>query len=1415
MTPKTRLSTLFVAEDWRRIYESVADVDFTALDQETIRRSVVERIKILYPETFNDFIASSEYVTMIDTLSWMAQNTNYRFDINARENIITIADRKRSVHRLAQNVSYRVKRIRPASGELKITSVATTQPLLDIDGKEIRNAVKWNDGNDTNWHDRFSTILNAALDPRSKWGRPIRRVRSLGSEVALYRANSPSPMSGSYDLQLRLSGGSVPCSVWNADLLTDGSLRELGPGQVAFHLLYRADGNGFSSPNHGFMLPIRQGQMTSYDFEVTEQSPNLVVEIPHTNVCEGEVWLYEVDNAGKAIRRWVELDSSRDLGSLGYRFNPAEKAVFEVLTRESDRIAIRFGDGQTSAMPLGRFRIWYRVANQVLQQVKAGDVKNQTITIPYVSDSRLWRMTLTADLVTEMTDGAAGDTNDDIRVKSSKMHRTQNRMVSGEDYNTYPLNESAILKLKTVNRTFAGYDHGRAMRDQTGTYGSISVTGDDGRFYKENVVNSSAMIFDRTLESVETFIERSVAEAIANENKQILYTDEFEPIRIDGTNFTVTSVVADQSRGKLNIPVGAGVLKSFGPSSLVQTIEGLRFRVDSIASETDGTGSDQVRLRTVLPDNQVNLAWYLPWLRRRLSETETSAIANRILLRKSFGLRWDVNDATWKVIKGENVNTQDEFSLDDAGDITGSASDASWFVRMEFSLGPTGEELWTMYERGRRMVFQSEHSTKFIHTNTSEIIDPVTGRFVQDTVTILPSNEAKESLPRRGARTPFAKDARSGRLGFIADGNTKQFLLGSLILDPQHIFIEQEDAIALRNDWQIIRQMGNTYILFDNNLNNGEAFVVIVDPTRVQMTPQRLDEVGDGQQYFYNFGAGRVADHNVFTFVDGKYKSPTADFRVYYTSLGARINFTTPAALDKAISVYALKNGQPVFLDLQFLGDNVTTEFNTRAEWPTAFVFKNGVLMTSGWDVDDSVAGAYKIEFDTAPTTNDNIYVKLLVDDRTFRIDNQDFTASAGQLDFNVTIAGAEQSRMLIFKNGLLAHDAVFDEETNKITLAAPAALSDKIHVIHLTFTVAESSGAEPANRITVDPDPVYLNQELRLGVFGPLLHSDGFVNPTGILVTDVDEAGGVRDDQTLFERLVIEDGVSDLVLWYLTTQDGHEVWEPISETSSPKGTFHSFKYMWAAEEEIPENTTINDGDIHYDTRSGKWLVADTETMQWNEADDQDAYKWAIGRSAIKFKWDHYASDQQLVDPSPTSIHDVSVLTEAHYKAIQSWLDNRGQFPEPETSDTLKSQFGHIARFKMMSDSLVWRPARFKVLFGDGADAALKGRFLVTRTPGSTISDNDLRLRILDAVDAYFDIKNWDFGQKFHFIELASFIVAKLSPLVNSVVVVSSSGEKFGQMFEVRCEPDELFLSTAGTTEIEIVDTLTDARLNR
>jgi hypothetical protein len=133
----------------------------------------------------------------------------------------------------------------------------------------------------------------------------------------------------------------------------------------------------------------------------------------------------------------------------------------------------------------------------------------------------------------------------------------------------------------------------------------------------------------------------------------------------------------------------------------------------------------------------------------------------------------------------------------------------------------------------------------------------------------------------------------------------------------------------------------------------------------------------------------------------------------------------------------------------------------------------------------------------------------------------------------------------------------------------------------------------------------------------------------------------------------------------------------------------------------------------------------------------------------------------------------------------------------------------------MISDTLVWRSGRYKFLFGATAQPELQGKFLVVKSPGSTQNDNDVKIAVLNAINRFFDIEFWDFGERFYFTELAAYIHSELNGVIQSVVVVSTSGNSFGQLFEARCEPDELFLSVASITDIEIVDTLNDSRLNR
>ena len=131
MSSTDRQHRLLVADDWKRIYQSYQKADFQSYDFENLRRVMVNYIRENYPEDFNDYIESSEYIALIDLIAYLGQNLSFRIDLNSRENFLELADRRESVLRLARLLSYSPKRNVAASGLLKVVSVRTTETTTD------------------------------------------------------------------------------------------------------------------------------------------------------------------------------------------------------------------------------------------------------------------------------------------------------------------------------------------------------------------------------------------------------------------------------------------------------------------------------------------------------------------------------------------------------------------------------------------------------------------------------------------------------------------------------------------------------------------------------------------------------------------------------------------------------------------------------------------------------------------------------------------------------------------------------------------------------------------------------------------------------------------------------------------------------------------------------------------------------------------------------------------------------------------------------------------------------------------------------------------------------------------------------------------------------------------------------------
>jgi len=176
MSTTDRQNRLLLAEDWKTIYQSFRYADFQSYDFDNLRRTMISYIRENYPEDFNDYIESSEYLALIDMIAFLGQNLAFRTDLNARENYIETAERRESILRLARLISYNPNRNIPANGLLKIESVSTTEDVIDANNNNLSNqSIIWNDPTNSDWYEQFIKILNASLPANATFGRPVKK----------------------------------------------------------------------------------------------------------------------------------------------------------------------------------------------------------------------------------------------------------------------------------------------------------------------------------------------------------------------------------------------------------------------------------------------------------------------------------------------------------------------------------------------------------------------------------------------------------------------------------------------------------------------------------------------------------------------------------------------------------------------------------------------------------------------------------------------------------------------------------------------------------------------------------------------------------------------------------------------------------------------------------------------------------------------------------------------------------------------------------------------------------------------------------------------------------------------------------------------------------------------------------------
>lgn len=784
MAINTRQQSLLVADNWKKIYQTFQEADFTSYDFETLRKSMIDYLRIYYPEDFNDFTESSEFVALIDLIAFLGQSLAFRTDLNARENFIDTAERRDSVLKLARLVSYSPKRNIPASGYIKIEGINTTEVLYDSNGLNLSGSnINWNDSSNDNWHEQFVTILNASLSTSQVVGKPGNTQTINGVKTEEYGLNLISNVLGTYKFEAQVEGNNIEFEAVSATSVGKSYIYESAPKTNSlFNILYRNDNYGNGSNNTGFFVYFKQGILARQDFSLTDSIPNRVVSFDNSNVNNTDVWLYRLTTNGTVQDLWNAVPAVAGINVI-YNKQSARN-LYQVNSRAGDQIDLVFGDGSFANIPQGNFRIYYRSSNGLSYKITPDEMQNIIIPVDYVSRSgRAETLTIRASLKYTVTTAVARETSDDIRQRAPQSYYTQNRMITGEDYNIVPYTSfSNILKVKSINRTSSGISKFLDTLDTTGKYSSTNVIGTDGMLYQNYFTRNFKTNLVSYADISNTIVQKIVAEIIsANETKHLYYA-KFPTYLITGITWKLSTVGSNSATGyfvKSNKPAQiGGIVKDAatyirkgcvvrfdapaghyfdsnnnllsGTPSLMSDYLFIYANVVEVAGDGTNngignyaTGIGPVTTNIKVPTNAIVGAVY-PIFKNNFNSSFISQLTKLFQGFITFGITYNKAKQDWQLITEENIGSGD-FNLTNQGSTSSTGQDNSWIIKAAYA-----NSAYTISYRGLEYVFQSAGETTFFYDGKTKVYDSKTGKVLRDQITVLKTNSQANSAAPLG-----------------------------------------------------------------------------------------------------------------------------------------------------------------------------------------------------------------------------------------------------------------------------------------------------------------------------------------------------------------------------------------------------------------------------------------------------------------------------------------------------------------------------------------------------------------------------------------------------------------------------------------------------------------------------------------
>lgn len=783
-------TTKFGIQDWTAIYSQVpSNPMLDSYDFETLRKSMINYLQANNAETYNDYIQSSEYVSLIDLIAFMGQAMSYRFDLNARESFLSTAQTRNAITSIANTINYIPSRNLAANGYLKFNSISINDDVYDSLGNNLNGIViTWNDKSNKNWFDQWNSIINAVLVSSQVVGNPGNTQLINGISYAEYSLNCPTNQYPPYSFSASVDTQSMNFEIVNPTSMGQNYIYEVGPLNTStFNILYETDGNGYSSQNTGFFFYFKQGTTGSQTFSISNALPNYSFTLTNTGINNTDVWLYQINSDG-TYTRWNQVDSVYSNNSSVTSGN-----IFSISNLVNDGITLSFGDGVFGNIPNGNFVVFARSSNGLTYRINPSEISYQTFQIPYTSKiNRTQVLTVKASLLYTVGNSSATESLSNIKLKAPQSYYSQNRMVNGQDYNSFPFTKfSSLLQVTAVNRVSSGISRYLDVNDPTGKYSSTNIFGNDGFMYMDDSIQTQAYTYSG-INALATSIQNNLSNIMADSTTMSFVFDEYSANDFSNVGITWNMVLNDNTSSSgyitnnsnvvINVndatsllvpgaiiefipPTGymfdnnnnlvinaSGIAGLNQTSAIYSTIvgspihDGYGNSIEQNGTNVDGTGA--IQLNAKVPSGAV-LGSIFPFYTTSIPNTILTTIIKYLNSGLAVALQYFPSNVTannyigmWKIITSPTFPLNYSPSNYGTSFVTptssGATSTNSWLI----AIVPTSTNGYTLYNRSHAYYFGSEQQTSFYYDSAAKVYDPINATTLTDRITILKVNSA-------------------------------------------------------------------------------------------------------------------------------------------------------------------------------------------------------------------------------------------------------------------------------------------------------------------------------------------------------------------------------------------------------------------------------------------------------------------------------------------------------------------------------------------------------------------------------------------------------------------------------------------------------------------------------------------------